>query len=164
MLMCREHEAAAFAWSVLERRAVGRIDAIDPTWLPWGARDHRGRTNRHLLTRWMRERAIPSSRPGALRRLRAIGADDALTLVSLGSGASLSDQYWFREQGSDACWKQVSFFSNDYDQRLGEYRSARRFERCGELAAELAHDLAVAANTPDAALGVKPAQALGDTR
>jgi len=151
--MCRDHEALAFTWNVPERRVAGRINVIDGRYVPWGALDNDGRTNRRMLATWMQHRSIPSLRPKVVRRLRDIGIDDPETLLALGTGASLSDQYWLRAEGSDLVWSKVNFFTNDFDLRLGQYLTAHDSQSTAKFADMVAHDLGVATRSPDASLG-----------
>lgn len=152
-LMCRNHEVLEFMWNVPERRVVGRLRVIDATYIPWGALGLNGRANRASVATWMQHRSIPSLRPNVLRRLRDVGIDDAQTLLALGTGASLSDQYWLRSAGSDATWDQVSFFSNDFDLRLGQYLTAQDSQSTAYLATAVARDLGITTHSPDASLG-----------
>ena len=152
-LMCRDHEALEFCWNVPERRVVGRMRTIDARYVPWGAIDVDGRANRRSLASWMQQRSIPTPRPHVVRRLRDAGIDDPETLLALGTGASLSDQYWLREAGSSLTWGQVSFFSNDFDLRLGQYLTAQDSQETARLAGAIARDLGAATRSPDTSLG-----------
>lgn len=152
-LMCRDHEALAFTWNVPERRVVGHVRLIDITYVPWGALDLNGRPNRSTIGSWMQHRSIPTLRPNVVRRLRDVGIDDPETLLALGTGASLSDQYWLRTEDSDLTWTQVNFFTNEFDLRLGQYLTAQDSQNTGRLAEAIAHDLGIASESPDSSLG-----------
>lgn len=165
--MCRDHEAVDFVWNVPERRVVGRMRVIDEAFVPWGALDVGGRTNRCALGRWMQGRSIPALRPHVVRRLRDVGVDGPDALLALGTGASLSDQYWLRAEGSELSWREVSFFTNDFDMRLGHYLTAQDSQSTARLGDAVAHDLGVATRSPDSSLGgnlPKRWELHGDTR
>jgi hypothetical protein len=152
-LMCRDHEAATFVWNVPERRVMGRIKTIEAAYLPWGAIDHKGNTNRKLMARWIAGRSIPALRPRLLGRLRAIGIEDADMLLALSGGSSLSDQYWLRREGSSLTWDDVSFYVNGFDPRLGQYLTSQDSQSTDRLAQEIARDLHTAVISPDSSLG-----------
>ena len=152
-LMCLNHEALDFVWNVPERRVVGKVRLIDATYVPWGALGLQGRVTRTSLATWMQHRSIPSLRPNVTRRLQDVGIEDSETLLALGTGASLSDQYWLKADGSDLTWEQVSFFANDFDLRLGQYLTAQDSQSTARLAGVLARDLGIATRSPDSSLG-----------
>lgn len=67
------------------------------------------------LSNWWQTRFAPRSRlPRTLHR-----SPEFARLFEASYGMSLSDQYWIKPIGSDASWKELNFFTNDFSETVG---------------------------------------------
>lgn len=87
--------------------------------LPIGAISN-GTYSAAMLAQWWQGRSIPATRSGIKQFLSKIGMDSSIELLSKSMGLSLSDQYWFREQGSQVNWENVNFFQNPFTEDVGD--------------------------------------------
>lgn len=152
-LMCRDHCVAHFRWEHLSSRVVGTVQVEDGSHLPYGALGQDGRLSRATLGYWLVSRAIPASRPQVMRKLRALGFDRPVDVLTLGFGTSLSDQYWLCAEDEDVTWGDVSPFTNDFPTEFGEYLFTNDEMGSSRLAALLVKDRDLIATSPDASLG-----------
>lgn len=119
-LMCKDHVAVVFTWDYLSRGPIGRHMLVEPKYLPYGCIDRSGHFSKASLSLWLRNRAIPDTRPHAARRLKELGIDSPLDALTLGFGLSLSDQYWLKPIDSSSNWADVNCFTNDFPEELAE--------------------------------------------
>ena len=66
------------------------------------------------LQRWFQSRSIPKARKNLEKLLAHAGAKTANALSLKSLGLNLSDQYWFRPDGSGLLWEDVNLFQNDF--------------------------------------------------
>ena len=71
------------------------------------------------LKSWWSSRSIPATRTGVQHLLHTLGLDDTVPLLPRSMGLSLTDPYWIRPQGSEACWRDVNFFANGFSDDMG---------------------------------------------
>ena len=93
----------------------------------------------HLL----KQRAICDQREDVAQVLEATGAGSTVELALRSGGFSLSDQYWYRGEGSTLTWEGSNFFDNGWDLSFGEAILRRDY-------GALAH---AAIQTPDVTAG-----------
>ena len=67
------------------------------------------------VNNWFRGRGIPSWRKDLEKLLQRLNVSSAEELLDKSYGLSLSDQYWLKEQNSDIEWKNINFFTNDFE-------------------------------------------------
>lgn len=78
-----------------------------------------------VLNRWYRERSIPSWRKGNCDLLNVYRDIQPQLILDKGHGASLSDQYWFKQENDPITWEKMNFFHHAfpfqkfYDVQLG---------------------------------------------
>lgn len=63
---------------------------------------------------WMHRRNIPKNREGIKEFLSGFQGDSIQELSLKSLGLNLSDQYWFKPEGSQAKWEDVNFFQNNF--------------------------------------------------
>lgn len=63
---------------------------------------------------WMRYRNVPKTRNGLEAFLKGFQGDPIQELSLKSLGLNLSDQYWFKPEGSQAKWENVNFFQNNF--------------------------------------------------
>lgn len=63
---------------------------------------------------WMRYRNVPKTRNGLEAFLKGFQGDPIQELSLKSLGLNLSDQYWFKPEGSQAKWEDVNFFQNNF--------------------------------------------------
>lgn len=122
-LMCREHEALDFIYD-RQRQDVQILEVHDARYAPAGsgpAAKGEGslgvaapRPNRYDLREWIAHRYMPALRPEARSLLRAANVNGTDELMFGSLGLNLSDQYWFRPEGTQLTWGEVNFFQNGY--------------------------------------------------
>lgn len=149
-LMCLDRPVTRFCYDAGARRVIWR-DVIDIARCPLGSLDSAGTMTRPGLAGWISRRAVPMTRPGVEGALREMGVGSPEELVVSTHGASLSDQFWFRPEGSSLTWDDVSFFDNDFPDELGTALAGPSDSSEGAVA-RLARDGVVALSSPDAAL------------
>lgn len=113
-LMNRQHEVLDFAYDYQKKTA----SIINPkegiAWAPLGI-GRNGIPNNLDLALWIGRRYMPPLRPEATRLLQQTGAPSVDALMFGSFGLNLSDQYWFRPQGSGVRWEDINFFDNGYE-------------------------------------------------
>ena len=116
-LMSTNREVAAFAYDRVAQR-VGSIHLLgDAPWAPPGACGISGEPNEINLNGWVARRHIPPARQNLAETLRAASCNSASELMFASLGLNLSDQYWFRPEGTRITWNEVSYFDNTYWER-----------------------------------------------
>ena len=69
------------------------------------------------FTAWLESRAIDSHRTNSRllkKALRLSNKDDANTVLAV-NAVTITDNYWFKETGSDLTWEDVRFKENFFD-------------------------------------------------
>lgn len=79
-----------------------------------------GMMNDSRLHQWWRDRAVPKTRHGAKTALQRLGYDTTANALVNNLALSLTDCYWVKPRESDIKWAEVSLFSNDFVDALGE--------------------------------------------
>ena len=64
---------------------------------------------------WFRGRGIPSWRKDLENLLEKLDVSSPEELLNKSYGLSLSDQYWLKEENSKISWKDINFFTNDFE-------------------------------------------------
>lgn len=67
------------------------------------------------LNQWFRYRIIPNSRENKYELLKDIDVESSEELANKHFALSLSDQYWLKPIHSSITWKNINYFTNDYD-------------------------------------------------
>lgn len=68
------------------------------------------------MNQWIRTRSIPKTRENLARILQDSGTDVPEALSFRNLGLNLSDQYWFKPEGSSLHWREVNFFQNSFEE------------------------------------------------
>ena len=114
-LMNRNHPVLDFTYN----RRTAEVGDLAPcegiAYKPLGIGPWDREPNRYDLAEWIAARAVPRVRPrwGAL--LKLVRAATAADLMLESFGLNLSDQYWFRPEGSAVDWHAINYFENGYD-------------------------------------------------
>lgn len=67
------------------------------------------------LNEWFKGRGIPSWRKDLKKLLEKLNVSSQEELLNKAYALSLSDQYWLKEEGSQMEWKDINFFTNDFE-------------------------------------------------
>ena len=67
------------------------------------------------INQWFRYRIIPNSRENKYELLKNIDVESSEELANKHFALSLSDQYWLKPIHSSITWKNINYFTNDYD-------------------------------------------------
>ncbi len=67
------------------------------------------------LNEWFKGRGIPSWRKDLKKLLKKLNVSSQEELLNKAYALSLSDQYWLKEEGSQMEWKDINFFTNDFE-------------------------------------------------
>lgn len=125
-LMHQDNEVLEFDID-LANQAVLRIRPLDAPELALpGTLDGTQEANERL-GRFIRSRALDSSRPDIDSILGATGSTSAVELAVRAGGFSLSDQYWYCTQPGTLTWQGSNFFRNAWDTTFGEAVLARDY-------------------------------------
>ncbi len=87
---------------------------------PVGACRGIGKPTTAQLTSWITDRYIPETRIGLREILAKTGCKDPAELLFQTFGQNLTDQYWFRPEGSDLDWNEINYFHNPYVGNVNE--------------------------------------------
>ncbi len=113
-LMNRNHEVLDFTYDA--QRKTASIDKTHPdvAWAPPGIFQEGRQPNPIDLADWIRRRYMPPLRPESQRLMKLAGVTTVDELMFGSLGLNLSDQYWFRPEGTTLDWHDVNFFENGY--------------------------------------------------
>lgn len=64
---------------------------------------------------WFKGRGIPSWRKDLEKLLEKLNISSPEELLNKAYALSLSDQYWLKEENSNVEWKDINFFTNDFE-------------------------------------------------
>lgn len=67
------------------------------------------------VNNWFKGRGIPSWRKDIENLLNKLNLSSPEELLNKAHGLSLSDQYWLKEENSKLKWKDINFFTNDFE-------------------------------------------------
>ena len=67
------------------------------------------------MNRWFKGRGIPSWRKDLERLLKNLNVKFSDELLDKAYGLSLSDQYWINPTENKLKWKDINFFTNDFE-------------------------------------------------
>lgn len=67
------------------------------------------------MNRWFKGRGIPSWRKDLERLLKSLNVKFSDELLDKAYGLSLSDQYWLNPIGKELKWKDINFFTNNFE-------------------------------------------------
>lgn len=151
-LICRDHEVMRFRFDIATRRVTGDVTIIDRRFLPIGTLDHNGRFSSSCLARWLRNRAVPTTRPGLSPVLQHLELDAPEELLFGGLGLSLSDQYWLKPDEDHLTWDHINFFEQPFSPALGEALAPHDPDSGSKALARIGEEGIVVASSPDAAL------------
>lgn len=76
-------------------------------------------SNPQKLKKWWNDRAVPSTRHEAKSALNKLGYATTGNMLVDNLALSLNDCYWIKPIGSDLKWKDVSLFSNKFEDDFG---------------------------------------------
>lgn len=129
-LMNQRHEVLSFSYVPESRRVEDVRPLDDVAWAPLEVPTD-GRDPTPALAGFLRTRAIALSRSDLPHILHACGATSAVELALRSGGFSLSDQYWYRGEGSSLTWEGSNFFDNEWDTSFGESLLRRDYDALG---------------------------------
>lgn len=72
-------------------------------------------SNVKAMNQWLQGRAIPSSRKNLNHLLERLNISSPGDLLNKHFALSLSDQYWIVDESSCIQWKDINFFTHDFD-------------------------------------------------
>lgn len=76
-------------------------------------------TDFHKFKIWWKSRFIPSDRKYLKKAMNLLNLNAIDELVSKTHCASLNDQYWTKQSNDKSKWKDINFFTNDFDDSVG---------------------------------------------
>ncbi len=104
-----------------ESKRVVKIEADEQVIAsPIGACRGIGKPTAAQLTSWITDRYIPENRIGLREILAKTGCKDPAELLFQTFGQNLTDQYWFRPEGSNLDWNEINYFHNPYVGNVNE--------------------------------------------
>ena len=112
------HKNIQVALLKIDEQGNAKLDYILPD-----SKDHfpiGAKLNNSKFSEWWKNRYIPDNRDGIQKALQ--NADYKTTGNALvdNLALSLTDCYWIKPRSSDLSWENVSLFSNDFEDRIGE--------------------------------------------
>jgi hypothetical protein len=117
-LMNRSHEVCLLEYSDEAHAFVSLRETKDVSRAPLASL-----VGEHIdisrLRRWWGSRAIPLARPGIGKLMTTLDIQSPAELLEYNHGLSLSDQYWLRPQSTVACWEDLNYFHNPFDDSTG---------------------------------------------
>ena len=76
--------------------------------------------NHKTIAQWWNDRSIPLTRNDYSLIKNVLPNDDSLSLVIKSHALSLDDQYWIKKEDEDISYDDISFFSNDFSNDIGD--------------------------------------------
>jgi len=67
------------------------------------------------LNNWFNDRGIPLHRDNVKEITEIFGIESVKELINRNYALSVSDQYWFKPEGSDVEWENINYFEENYD-------------------------------------------------
>lgn len=119
-LMSREHPVLDFTYNRRTAETAGLAVREGIDWKPFGVGLIEKEPNKFDLAAWIAARAIPDLRPHVPQVLKGMNLAGSADLMLASFGLNLSDQYWFKPEGSDVKWRDINYFDNGYESGLGE--------------------------------------------
>ena len=110
--------------------SIGEVHVIDEgLWAPMWLRRCRDYSDVAAdLRLFLQKRAIGRLREDLSRIMEAIGASSPVDLALRAGGFSLTDQYWYRPEGSSLSWAEANFFDNGWDPAFGDAVLAQDYQ------------------------------------
>lgn len=81
------------------------------------------------LGEWWKLRAIPDSRKGIRQVLSRLSEETSQSLMLSSYGLSLTDHYWIQPVGQELYWKDLNFYENNFEDKLGDILTDSERER-----------------------------------
>ena len=81
------------------------------------------------LGEWWKLRAIPDSRKGIRQVLSRLSEATSQSLMLSSYGLSLTDHYWIQPVGQELYWKDLNFYENNFEDKLGDILTDSERER-----------------------------------
>ena len=94
-------------------------DIYDISHIPFST-DRDINLNHKAISEWWNERSIPLSRNDYSLIKKVLPNDDSLSLMIKSHALSLDDQYWIKKEDEDISYDDISFFSNDFNNDIGD--------------------------------------------
>lgn len=67
------------------------------------------------LNNWFNDRGLPVYRDNAKEILEIFSINSVKELINRDYALSVSDQYWFKPEGTDIQWSDINYFDKNYD-------------------------------------------------
>lgn len=113
-LMNMNNEILRFTFDNESKRVV-KIEALDHVVeSPVGSCSGTGNPTEQRFTSWIADRYIPENRIGLNDLLAKTGCKSPSELLFKTFGQNLTDQYWFKPEGSTLDWNEINYFHNPY--------------------------------------------------
>lgn len=93
-------------------------DVVDIEYAPLAIANVNNIKGTNLLVQtneWFKGRGIPSWRKDLEKLLEKLNISSPEELLNKAYALSLSDQYWLKEENSNVEWKDINFFTNDFE-------------------------------------------------
>lgn len=81
-----------------------------------------GQMSNQNFKKWWENRAVPSTRKGVQAALNFLDISSTKSLLVANLGLSLTDHYWIKPIDSDFTWEQVTLYTNDFSDSIGEFQ------------------------------------------
>lgn len=95
------------------------VEIYDINHMPYSTNRDINKKDSTLLKMWWKERTIPLSRNEYENIINTINKKP-LELVIESHGLSLNDQYWIKKEDEELAYDDISFFSNEFSDDLGD--------------------------------------------
>lgn len=115
ILMNQNKEVLKFEFDK-ELNVIINIDEVyDINFAPLTIKNISDEKRGSTLNTWFNDRGIPLYRDNAKDIIDIFGIDSVKQLINRNYALSVSDQYWFKPEGSDIEWKNINYFEKNYD-------------------------------------------------
>ena len=95
------------------------LEIYDISHIPF-ATDRDINLNHKAIAEWWNDRSIPVTRDDYSLIKDVLPDDDSLSLMVKSHALSLDDQYWIKRDDEDIDYDDISFFSNDFKEDIGD--------------------------------------------
>jgi hypothetical protein len=96
------------------------VKILNKAHMPWGVRNVPLDLIDKRLEKWLNDRCIPKAQPNYKTLMSKAGVSSVTEMPTKSYMCSLTDCYWFKPIKDQACWKDVNFYDNGFDDTAGK--------------------------------------------
>lgn len=110
-----------FSFEMYHGKVLKILENFNPEFRPFQVKFNKkqNKIDKSSFEAFLKGRRIPDTRQDKERLLDRLGGKSLYELSLAYYGLSLSDQYWVKQKGDTAVWKDINFFQNEFSEDMG---------------------------------------------